>query len=102
MSLAGDQGKNNPGETIFSRTLITVAFQVGCLTFVLIIASLIVGLWLDRSFDTLPLFTILFLVGSMPVSWVLVFRLVNKFKGQFIRETSLRAAKTDQEEVDSD
>jgi F0F1-type ATP synthase assembly protein I len=62
------------------KALISVGVQVGVLTLVVIFASLVVGLLLDQIFDTLPLFTIIFLVLSMPVTWVLVFRVVNRAK----------------------
>ena len=71
------------GHTLFTSALLRVALGVGCLTLVIIFASLFLGLWLDRTFDTLPLFTILLLVGSMPLSWVGVFKLVNRAKKQF-------------------
>lgn len=71
------------GNKLFSSALIRVALGVGCLTLMIIFASLLLGLWLDRTFDTLPLFTILLLVGSMPLSWVGVFKLVNRAKKQF-------------------
>lgn len=99
MSRAGDQ---NPGVSVFSKTVIEVALQVGCLTFALILVSLIIGVWLDRSFDTLPLFTILFLVGSMPVSWVVVFRVVNKAKSKIVPGTAPQGAQTSMEDENSD
>lgn len=71
------------GHTLFTSALLRVALGVGCLTLVIIFASLLLGLWLDRTFDTLPLFTILLLIGSMPLSWVGVFKLVNRAKNQF-------------------
>ena len=71
------------GNKLFGSALIRVALGVGCLTIVIIFASLLLGLWLDRTFDTLPLFTILLLVGSMPLSWIGVFKVVNRAKKQF-------------------
>ena len=53
-----------------------VVAQVGCFTPVIILGALFVGLWLDRTFDSQPLFTILFIIGSMPVSIVVLFMIV--------------------------
>jgi F0F1-type ATP synthase assembly protein I len=53
-----------------------VVAQVGCFTPVIILGALFVGLWLDRTFDSRPLFTILFIIGSMPVSIVVLFLIV--------------------------
>ena len=64
------------------KALISIAVQVGLLTLVVIFASLGGGLLLDQLFNTLPLFTILLLVISMPVTWVLVFFVVNRSKHQ--------------------
>lgn len=60
----------------YNLTLAAVAGQVGCLTLVIIFAALIAGLWLDRSFATKPLFTILFMLASMPLTLYLMFRVV--------------------------
>lgn len=65
------------------KTLIAIALRVGLLTFIVIFASLIGGLLLDRLFNTLPLFTIVLLVISMPITWVLVFMVVNRAKNKF-------------------
>lgn len=51
-----------------------VAGQVGFLTLVIVLAALFGGLWLDRRFETKPLFTILFLIGSVPVTIFVMFR----------------------------
>ncbi len=69
-------------QQLFNRTLVTVAIQVGCLTLLIIVLALLGGLWLDRTLETLPLFMILFLVGSMPVTWVVIFQVVNRAKKQ--------------------
>ena len=52
----------------YNLTMAAVASQVGCFTLVIIFGALIAGLWLDRSFETKPLFTILFMVVSMPIT----------------------------------
>ena len=54
----------------------SVAGHVGCLTLVVIFIALFAGLWLDRYLDTKPLFTILMMIGSMPVTLFLMFRVV--------------------------
>jgi F0F1-type ATP synthase assembly protein I len=60
----------------YNLTMAAVAGQVGCLTLVIIFGALIAGLWLDRSFATKPLFTMLFMIGSMPVTVYVMFRVV--------------------------
>jgi len=60
----------------FNTVLATVVGQVGCLTPIIILGALFAGLWLDRQFETKPLFTILFIVGSAPVSVYILYRIV--------------------------
>jgi F0F1-type ATP synthase assembly protein I len=60
----------------YNLALAAVASQVGCLTLVIIIVALIAGLWLDRTFETKPLFTIFFMIVSMPVTLFIMFKVV--------------------------
>ena len=60
----------------FNTLLATVVGQVGCFTPLIILGALFAGLWLDRQFETKPLFTILFIVGSAPVSIYILYRIV--------------------------
>lgn len=66
----------NRQQYVYNLTMAAVAGQVGCLTLVIIFGALIAGLWLDRSFATKPLFTILLLIASMPVTLYIMFRVV--------------------------
>ena len=66
----------NRSNNRFNTILATVVGQVGCLTPVILLGALFAGLWLDRQFDTKPLFTILFIVGSAPVSVFVLYRIV--------------------------
>ena len=66
----------NLSDNRFNTILMTVIGQVGCLTPVIILVALFAGLWLDRQFETKPLFTILFIVGSAPVSIFSLYKIV--------------------------
>jgi len=50
--------------------------QVGCVTLVLIFVALGIGLWLDSQFDSRPIFTLFFVLGSVPVTIYLMVRIV--------------------------
>lgn len=50
--------------------------QVGCVTLVLIGVALATGLWLDAQFNTRPLFTILLILGTVPVTLYVMVRMV--------------------------
>jgi len=77
---------DNNRQVISNNFLIALITQVGCLTLVIILLSLLGGLWLDKTFGTRPLFTLLFLLAGTPLSViVMVFvsrRAVAKIKSQ--------------------
>jgi ABC-type transport system involved in cytochrome c biogenesis permease subunit len=75
MSQPEKQGKDR-FQYAMNLTLASIAGQVGCLTLVIIFVALFAGLWLDRYFETKPLFTLVLLIGSVPVTLFLMFRMV--------------------------
>ncbi len=64
------------GRYALNLTIIGVFGQVGFLTLFIITVALLGGLWLDKTFDTRPLFTIVLMVASVPVSLVLMYKVV--------------------------
>ena len=63
------------GRSILNTLLIVMIGQVGCLTLVIILASVFGGLWLDKTFNTKPVFTLALLFAGIPLS-VLVMLIV--------------------------
>lgn len=59
-----DQNKQG----ILQTLLIVLVGQVGCLTLVIILVSVFGGLWLDKTFGTRPLFTLILLLAGIPLS----------------------------------
>jgi len=57
---------------MISNLLIVVIGQVGCLTLVVIMASVLGGLWLDKIFGTKPVITLVLLFAGIPLSVVLM------------------------------
>ena len=51
-----------------------VVGQVGCATVIVIAVALGAGFLLDRFLDTKPIFTIIFLIGSVPVTLYTIVR----------------------------
>ncbi len=76
MGTTGDREERNRTQSAFNLTLAAVAGQVGCLTLVIVLAALFGGLWLDNYFQTRPMFTIILMVASIPVTLVLMFWVV--------------------------
>ena len=64
--------ENDRRQKAYNLTLAAVASQVGCMTIVIIFGALIGGLWLDKTFATKKLFTILLMLASMPVTLYLM------------------------------
>lgn len=66
--------------------LIVMVGQVGCLTLVIIIASLFGGLWLDNTLGTKPLFTLILLLAGIPISVIVMLyvarKTLNRLKSQ--------------------
>ena len=57
---------------MISNLLIVVIGQVGCLTLLVIMASVLGGLWLDKIFGTKPVITLVLLFAGIPLSVLLM------------------------------
>jgi F0F1-type ATP synthase assembly protein I len=62
-------GKN---QNLISTVLVVMVGQVGCLTLMVILAAVFGGLWLDQTFHTKPLFTLILLFAGIPLSVILM------------------------------
>jgi len=60
------------GRSILTNVLIVMIGQVGCLTLLIIMASVFGGLWLDKVFDTKPVITLALLFAGIPVSVIVM------------------------------
>ena len=56
------------GRSILNTLLVVLIGQVGCLTLVIILASVFGGLWLDKTLGTKPIITLVLLFAGIPVS----------------------------------
>lgn len=101
MSQPEKQGKDR-FQKAMNLTLASIAGQVGCLTLVIIFVALFAGLWLDRYFETKPLFTLVFLIGSVPVTLFLMFRMVRAATSRIKPVQNLETTKIPTPEEDSD
>jgi uncharacterized membrane protein len=61
------------------RTLLIVLVgQVGCLTLLIVIGTVFLGLWLDAHFHTRPLFTLVLLLAGIPLSVVVMLQVARR------------------------
>jgi F0F1-type ATP synthase assembly protein I len=63
MAQSGQKGRG-----ILNTLLVVMIGQVGCLTLIIILASVFGGLWLDKTFGTKPVFTLVLLFAGIPIS----------------------------------
>ena len=73
---------DNRRNTMVSTLLIVVIGQVGCLTLAIILASVFGGLWLDSTFGTKPIFTLVLLFAGIPLSVFLMLYVSRKSLAQ--------------------
>lgn len=83
-------------QKLLNLTLASIAAQVGCLTLIIVLGAVFLGLWLDSRFGTRPWWTIGLVLGSIPVSLVamlFVVRLtVSKIKPERPKNTQTEEA----------
>jgi hypothetical protein len=72
----GPESRKGKKQYWLNLTLAGVAGQVGCVTLVIVLAAVLGGLWLDNRFQTRPVFTLVLIVGSIPVSLIIMLFIV--------------------------
>ncbi len=65
-------------KSILTHILIVMIGQVGCLTIVVIVVSLLLGLWLDKLLNTKPVLTLILLFAGIPLSILLMLHVGRK------------------------
>ena len=65
--------EKQPLQVLLNRTLFSVLAQTGCLTLVIALTALAAGLWLDTRLDTRPWITVVMVVLSAPVAFVVIY-----------------------------
>ena len=56
-----------------SMPVIALGGQIGCLTLVIVLAAAFGGIWLDKVFDTKPIFTVVLIIGAAPLSLLVTY-----------------------------
>lgn len=77
MSQSKQESNNTNLGNVFS-TAFSVGGQVACLNLIVIFLSLFIGIWLDRLLGTKPAFTLILVIGSIPLSLVLTYFLAKR------------------------
>lgn len=84
---------------LLNMTLAVVAGQVGCLTLLIVLASIFAGLWLDNRFQTRPVITLVLVLASIPVSLVVMFWVARTAVGRLQKQVEKPLTARQEEEV---
>ena len=77
MNQQDEQQEVDKKQYTLNLALAAIAGQVGLVTLLIIVVALIGGLALDKYLDTKPMFTIILMIASVPVTVILMFRIVH-------------------------
>jgi F0F1-type ATP synthase assembly protein I len=69
---------NTKGNDEFKNAVTMTVVWVAGLTLILIFSALSFGIWLDKSLNSKPIFTIVFVLVSIPVTLLMTFRVVKR------------------------
>ena len=72
------QKSDKKSQRALALTVTAVTGLVGCITIIITIAALLLGLWLDARFDTKPTITLVLTIASLPVTLIVMFYAVRK------------------------
>ncbi len=91
--------KEGKQQSRYSLTLALagVAGQVGCVTLVIVVSALFIGLWLDRQFNTSPIFLATLLIGSVPITVIIMLWIVRSVTARM--KPSTKVENIDSQEV---
>ena len=70
---------------------LTAVQQVGCAIVLVTVGALLVGLWLDAQLHTRPVIALCLVIGSFPVSMLLVWRLTMAIIRRIARQSQSKA-----------
>jgi F0F1-type ATP synthase assembly protein I len=72
----------------FNTLLIVLVGQMGCLSLIVILVTVLSGIWLDNTFHTKPIFTLVLLLAGVPLSIVLMVYVGRKTLAKLKENTS--------------
>ena len=85
---SGDSERDGRDPLFKNLALASVTGLVGCLTLVIIFIAVMAGLWLDGHFQTKPMITLTLVIGSIPLSLIVMFIVVRRVASRTITEAN--------------
>lgn len=61
--------------TVNNLAVYSIGGQIGCATLAIVLLSLFIGIGLDKLLGTKPVFTLIFVLGSAPLSLFLTYKM---------------------------
>jgi hypothetical protein len=83
-----------------STALAALLGQVGCLTLLVISVALGAGLWLDGQFGTKPILTLVLVLGSIPLTLMMMVRVLTSGMARFRTQAGSSSTSGEHEEED--
>lgn len=100
MNQSGRTPEKTGAERALTITVAGVLGQVGCLTLVIIAVAIFAGMWLDSQFDTKPIFVLVLVLGSIPLTLYLMFRVVLSVAPRIQRSMDQALGKSNEEKTE--
>jgi hypothetical protein len=95
-------GEKRPVPQLASLTVLSVLGKIGCLTFLIALAALLGGLWLDSQLGTRPWLTVLLVGLSVPLVMVLTIKLTLSSTKHLSTSTPSQKLKRDDHKEEND
>lgn len=87
--------QRDPNRQNAVRTLLIVLVgQVGCLTLLIIMLSVVAGQWLDAYFHTRPVLTLVLLFAGIPISVLLMLTIARRTLKRLAEDGELKGKET--------
>ncbi len=95
-------GQPRQDQPVNNLALYSVGAQVGCATLVIILVGLFVGIGLDRLLGTKAVFTLIFVLGSAPLSIYITYKLAMRAVKNVTPQVPVATQKQPEEEEKSE
>lgn len=79
---------------LLNLSVLGIATQVGCLTLVIILGFMFLGVWLDQQFGTKPWWSMGLVFGSIPVSIIVMLLVVRSATAKLKTKSEAESKRT--------
>ena len=100
--MSGNQPEGQQEKYTFNYTLASVVVQVGCFTVILTLGAFAAGFYIDRLLGSSPWFTLILMIGSVPLNLIMIYRAVKTNTSKMVVPPPNNSEKTPKKEEDFD